>query len=139
MHIQRPSTEPVIQLHFYKVLVSLRCVLTLRSLPGTQDVNLLHRTDHVAEDNRRGVSQNASRQGRGCYPLLGDVLSHNKFEKPKRTEASSGNISKSDLRLTYTIRKKRTCFAQKPCCCELIFTRFDHIGEFTYLERSLGR
>lgn len=139
MHIQRLSTEHVIQLHFYKVIVSLRCVLTLRSLPGTQDVNLLHRTDHVAEDNQRGVSQNASRPGRGCCPLLGDMLSHNKFEKTKRIEASSGNISKSNLRLTYTKRKKRTCFSQNPCCCELIFTRFDHIGEFTYLECSQGR
>lgn len=138
MHIQRLSTEHVIQLHFYKVIVSLRCVLTLRNLPGTQDVNLLHRTGHVTEDNQRSMFQNASRQGRGCCPLLGDMLSH-KFEKPRRIEASSGNISKSNLRLTYTVRKKRTCFSQKTCCCELILTRFDHIGEFTYHECFLGR
>lgn len=139
MDIQRLCTEHVIQLHFYKVIVSLKCFLTLWSLPETQDVNMLHRTDHVAENNQRGVSQNASRQGRGCCPLLGDMLSYNKFEKTKRIEASLGNISKSNLRLTYTIRKKITCFAQKPCYCELIFTRFDHIGEVTYLECSLGR
>lgn len=43
---------------FYKVTVSwLRCALTLPSLPGTQDVDLLHRMDHVAENNQEAGFQ----------------------------------------------------------------------------------